>query len=194
MINCFCPTHGDLGCGDCVVLDHRFCIIDYIADVAKDFVIGIKFKELRTSIKQAESFLSASISNVDELLDEVENQFKHEIARLLKFRAEINAYLDRREKELLDNIRKVKIDDENVLNALKTDFESVKSGLEAVRTNLSSGETSVNQRYVVARRVEKDIRNILDKKEQTTETQTQTLTQIIETESENVSLLRSCLT
>ncbi|XP_052815627.1 transcription intermediary factor 1-alpha-like [Mya arenaria] len=25
MIKFYCPTHGNLGCGDCVVLDHRSC-------------------------------------------------------------------------------------------------------------------------------------------------------------------------
>ncbi|XP_052817811.1 transcription intermediary factor 1-alpha-like isoform X1 [Mya arenaria] len=168
MIKFYCPTHGDLGCGDCVVLDHRSCKVDYIADVAKDFVIGNEFKELGPSIKRTDDFLSGSISNVSELLDEVENQSKHEIARLRKFRAEINTYLDRREKELLDNIRKVKIDDEKVLNTLKTDCESAKSGLEAMKADLSSGDISVNQRYVAARRAEKDLRNILDKTKQMT--------------------------
>ncbi|XP_052818165.1 protein wech-like [Mya arenaria] len=166
MIKFYCPTHCDLGCGDCVVLNHRSCEVDYIADVAQDFVIGNEFRELGPSIKRTEDLLSGSISNVDELLDEVENQSKHEIARLRKFRAEINTYLDRHEKELLDNIRKVEIDDENVLNALKSDCESAKSGLEAMRAELSSGDISVNQRYVAARRAEKDIRNTLDKKEQ----------------------------
>ncbi|XP_052818160.1 E3 ubiquitin-protein ligase TRIM71-like [Mya arenaria] len=168
IIKFYCPTHGDLGCGDCVVLDHRSCQVQYIADVAKDYVIGNEFRELEPSIKRAEDLLSGSISNVNELLDEVENQSKYEIARLRKFREELNTYLDDREKELLDNIRKVKIDDENVLNTLKTDCESAKSGLEAMRTDLSSGDISVNQRYVAARRAEKDIQNILDKNEQMT--------------------------
>ncbi|XP_052817706.1 E3 ubiquitin-protein ligase TRIM71-like [Mya arenaria] len=168
MIKFYCPTHGDLGCGDCVLLDHRSCKVDYIANVAKDFIIGNEIRELEPSIKRAEDLLSGSISNVNELLDEVENQSKDEIARLRKFRAEINAYLDRREKELLDNIKKVKTDNQNVLPAFKSDCESAKSGLEAMRAELSSGDISVNQRYVAARRAEKDLRNILDKKEQTT--------------------------
>ncbi|XP_052818600.1 E3 ubiquitin-protein ligase TRIM71-like [Mya arenaria] len=166
MIKFFCPNHGGLGCGVCVVLKHRTCQVDYIDNVAKDFVIGNEFKELEPTIERSEDILSASISNVNELLDEVENQSKYENARLRKFRAKINTYLDRREQELLDNIRKVRIDDENVLNALKSDCESAKLGLEAMRAELSSGDISVNQRYVAARRAEKDIRNILAKNEQ----------------------------
>ncbi|XP_052817876.1 E3 ubiquitin-protein ligase TRIM71-like [Mya arenaria] len=168
IIKFYCPTHGDLGCADCVVLNHRSCKVDYIADVAKDFVIGNDFKELEPSIKRAEDLLSGSISNVNELLDEVENQSDNEIARLRKFRGEINTYLDRREKELLDNIRKMKTDNQNELTAVKTDCESSKSGLEAIRTDLSSGDISMNQRYVAARRAQRAIRDILEKKEQMT--------------------------
>ncbi|XP_052815518.1 uncharacterized protein LOC128242416 [Mya arenaria] len=157
MIKFYCPTHGDLGCGDCVVLDHRSCKVDYIADVAKEFVIGNEFRELEPSIKQAEDLLSGLVSNVKEIFGEVENQSKVEIDKLRKFRAEINTYLDRREKELLDNIEKVKTEDENALTALKTDCELMKTGLEAMRTELTSGDVSVNQLYVTARRGRKEL-------------------------------------
>ncbi|XP_052815709.1 uncharacterized protein LOC128242556 [Mya arenaria] len=162
MIKFYCPTHGDLGCGDCVVLDHRNCKVDYIADVAKEFVIGNQFKELEPSIKQTEDIFSGYISNVKELFGEIENQTKDEMDRLKKFRAEINTYLDRREKELLDNLHHVKNEDENLLKTLKNDCELTKAGLEAMRMELTSGEVSVNQRYVTARRAQKELRVIRD--------------------------------
>ncbi|XP_052816070.1 uncharacterized protein LOC128242783 isoform X2 [Mya arenaria] len=165
MIKFYCPTHGDLGCGDCVVLDHRSCKVDYIADVAKEFVTGKSFRELEPSIKRAEDLLSGFISNVKELFGDVKNQSKVEIDKLRKFRAEINTYLDRREKELLDNIEKVKTEDENALTALKTDCELTKTGLEAMRTELTSGDVSVNQRYVASRRSQKELRRIYDNME-----------------------------
>ncbi|XP_052816294.1 uncharacterized protein LOC128242906 isoform X2 [Mya arenaria] len=169
MIKFYCPTHGDLGCGDCVVLDHRSCKVDYIADVAKEFVIGNEFRELEPSIKQAEDLLSGLVSNVKEIFGEVENQSKVEIDKLRKFRAEINTYLDRREKELLDNIEKVKTEDENALTALKTDCELMKTRLEAIKTELTSGDVSVNQRYVTARRGMKELRGINDNMEKMTD-------------------------
>ncbi|XP_052815489.1 uncharacterized protein LOC128242391 isoform X2 [Mya arenaria] len=165
MIKFYCPTHGDLGCGDCVVLDHRNCKVDYIADVAKEFVTGKSFRELEPSIKRAEDLLSGFIRNVKELFGDVKNQSKVEIDKLRKFRAEINIYLDRREKELLDNIEKVNTEDENALSALKTDCELTKTGLEAMRTEFTSGDVSVNQRYVASRRSQKELRRIYDNME-----------------------------
>ncbi|XP_052818270.1 tripartite motif-containing protein 45-like [Mya arenaria] len=168
MIKFYCPTHGYLGCGDCAVLDHRSCKVDYIADVAKEFVIGNEFRELEPSIKRAEDILSGFISNVKELFGDVKNQSKVEIDKLRKFRAEINTYLDRRrEKELLDNIEKVKTEDENALTALKTDCELMKTGLEAIRTELTSGDVSMNQQYVAARRGRKELRGIHDEMKKT---------------------------
>ncbi|WAR12695.1 hypothetical protein MAR_026875 [Mya arenaria] len=160
MIKFYCPTHRALGCGDCVVLDHRSCKVEYIPDVATDFVTGKEFRELEPSIKRAEDLLSGFISNVKELFGDVKIQSKVEIDKLRKFRAEINTYLDRREKELLDNIEKVKTEDENVLTALKTDCELMKTGLEAMRTELTSGDVSVNQLYVTARRCRKEQRGM----------------------------------
>ncbi|XP_052816982.1 E3 ubiquitin-protein ligase TRIM71-like isoform X2 [Mya arenaria] len=162
IIKFYCPTHSDLGCGDCVVLDHRSCKVDYIAEVAKDFVIGNEFRMLEPWIKQEGDILSGYISNVEELLDEVENQSKFEINSLRKFREEINTYLDRREKELLDNLKKVKTEDEKVLTDLKTACESKKSGLEVIRAELSSVHVSVNQRYVAARKTQKELQEIKD--------------------------------
>ncbi|XP_052818174.1 tripartite motif-containing protein 45-like [Mya arenaria] len=165
MIKFYCPTHGYLGCGDCVVLDHRSCKVDYIVDVAKEFVIGNELRELEPSIKRAEDLLSGFISNARKEMDEVEKQSKDEMDRLRKFRAQINTYLDRREKELLGNIQKMKTDDERVLAELKTDCELAKCGLVATRTELTSGDVPDNQRYVTARRVQKELRAIHDKME-----------------------------
>ncbi|XP_052818264.1 tripartite motif-containing protein 45-like [Mya arenaria] len=165
MIKFYCPTHGALGCDDCVVLDHRSCKVDYIADVAKEFVTGKEFRELEPSIKRVEDLLSAFISNVKEIFGDVKNQSKVEIDKLRKFRAEINTYLDRREKELLDNIEKIKTEDENVLIALKTDCEMMKTGLDAMRKEVTSGDVSVNQQYVAARRGRKELRGIRDEME-----------------------------
>ncbi|XP_052818278.1 uncharacterized protein LOC128244302 [Mya arenaria] len=168
MIKFYCPTHGELGCGECVVLDHRSCKVDYIADVAKEFVTGNEFKELEPSIKRAEDILSGSISNVNDLFGDVKDQSKVQMDKLRKFRAEINAYLDRREKELLDNIEKVKTEDENLLTALKTDCELMKTGLEAIWTEMTSGVVSTNQQYVAARRGQKELRGIYDEMEKIT--------------------------
>ncbi|XP_052776760.1 uncharacterized protein LOC128214376 [Mya arenaria] len=165
MIKFYCPTHSDLGCGDCVVIGHRTCKVDYIADVSKDFTNEREFRELEPSIKRAEDLLSGCISKVKELFDEVKHQSKYEIDRLRKFRAEINSYLDRREKELLGNIQKMKTEDESALTELKTDCELAKCGLVATRTELTSGTDSVNQRYVTARRAQKELREIHDKME-----------------------------
>ncbi|XP_052818293.1 uncharacterized protein LOC128244319 [Mya arenaria] len=165
MIKFYCPTHGYLCCGDCVVLDHRSCKVDYIADVAKEFVIGNEFRELEPSINRAGYILSGLISNVTELFVDVKNQSKIEIDKLTKFRSEINTYLDRREKELLDNIKKVMAEDENALTALKSDCELIKTRLEAMRTEVTSGDVSVNQRYVTARRGRKELREIYDNME-----------------------------
>ncbi|XP_052777030.1 E3 ubiquitin-protein ligase TRIM71-like [Mya arenaria] len=168
MIKFYCPTHSDLGCGDCVVIGHRTCKVDYIANVSKDFTNEREFRELEPSIKRAEDLLSGYISKVKELFDEVEHQSKTEIDRLRKFRAEIKTYLDRREKELLGNIQKMKTEDESVLTKLKTDCELAKCGLEATRTELTSVDVSVNQRYVTARRAQKELRGIHDEMEKMT--------------------------
>ncbi|XP_052816144.1 uncharacterized protein LOC128242831 [Mya arenaria] len=165
MIKFYCPTISDLGCGDCVVIGHRSCKVDYIADVSKDFTNGREFRELEPSIKREEDLISGCISKVMKLFEEVEQQSKYVIDRLRKFRAEINTYLDRREKELLGNIQKVKTDDESVLTELKTDCELAKNGLVTTRTELTSGDVPDNQRYVTARRAQKELREIHDKME-----------------------------
>ncbi|WAR12479.1 hypothetical protein MAR_026659 [Mya arenaria] len=258
MIKFYCPTISDLGCGDCVVIGHRSCKVDYIADVSKDFTNGREFRELEPSIKREEDLISGCISKKEllgniqkvktddesvltelktdcelaknglvttrteltsgdvpdnqryvtarraqkelrEIHDKMEKMagrmkvrrcrfFKDadteglleskmgigtlavagefdEIDRLRKFRTEINTYLDRCEKELLGNIQKMKTDDESVLTELKTDCELVKSGLVATRTELTSVDVSDNQRYVTARRAQKELREIHDKME-----------------------------
>ncbi|XP_052815600.1 E3 ubiquitin-protein ligase TRIM33-like [Mya arenaria] len=123
MVKFYCPTHRFLGCVSCVMFDHGSCKLDYIADLAKEFVDGKVFRQLGLSINRADDLLSGSATNVKELLDEVENHSKDEIERLIKFRAEINAYLDCRERELLESMQKIKYEDVILLTALNTDCQ-----------------------------------------------------------------------
>ncbi|WAR12453.1 hypothetical protein MAR_026633 [Mya arenaria] len=94
----------------------------------------------------------------NEIYDKVQIQSKNEINNLGKIRAKVIDYLDRREKELLDNIKEVKTEDESLLAALKTEFVSTKARLEAMRTKMTSEDLSVNQRYVATRRAKKELR------------------------------------
>ncbi|XP_052817530.1 uncharacterized protein LOC128243674 [Mya arenaria] len=158
MIKFYCPTHDDLGCSDCIVLDHRNCVVDYINDVSKSFVDGREFEWLTQYRNQFECILTESIFHVKEIYDKVQIQSKNEINNLGKIRAKVIDYLDRREKELLDNIKEVKTEDESLLAALKTEFVSTKARLEAMRTKMTSEDLSVNQRYVATRRAKKELR------------------------------------
>ncbi|XP_052818162.1 uncharacterized protein LOC128244184 [Mya arenaria] len=162
MIKFYCPTHDDIGCCDCIVLDHRNCEVDYITDVSKSFVDGREFDWLTQFTNQFENILSESILNVKEIYDEVQNQAKVEINELRMFRAKVNDSLVCRENELLDNIRGVKTEDESLLAALKTEFESLEDELEAIRKEITSEDVSVHQRYVAARIAHKKLQEIGD--------------------------------
>ncbi|XP_052817432.1 uncharacterized protein LOC128243603 [Mya arenaria] len=162
MVKFYCPTHRSLSCGICVVFDHSSCKLDYIVDVTKEFVNGKEFIQLRLLINRADDLLSGSTTNVKELLDEVENHSKNEIERLIMFRAEINAYLDCRERELRDSMQKMKDEDVSQLNSLNTDCQSAKAELEAMMSELNSGKLSVHQRYMAARIVKMELPKILD--------------------------------
>ncbi|XP_053388031.1 uncharacterized protein LOC123541731 [Mercenaria mercenaria] len=55
LIKFYCPQHEQVGCGDCMILEHKACKVEYIRDKARVFKSS---QEFETLVQGAEKYLS----------------------------------------------------------------------------------------------------------------------------------------
>jgi hypothetical protein len=134
----YCAQHEQVGCGDCMVIGHRSCKIDYILDKAEESQGTAEFKSLTKEPGickvEAEQVLSSVKNNILQI-DDINEKFKQEVNM---FREEmiskVNNLSDRMLKEgecikAKDNLSMTKLADEtksliNDLNDMSDLFKS----------------------------------------------------------------------
>ncbi|XP_052759872.1 uncharacterized protein LOC128202774 [Mya arenaria] len=150
-IKFFCHEHGQLGCGDCIVLNHRRCKVDYIPEVASSFIASSKFKVIADEVAKVETVLNTwerkLISDEQSVLDISKVQLK----KIKYFRAEINEYLDKREKALVKSIDNARKKDADLIRRLLEDIHAAKSMQAKAKARLEDPNKNAYQIYVTAR-------------------------------------------
>ncbi|XP_052780316.1 uncharacterized protein LOC128217305 [Mya arenaria] len=79
------------------------------------------------------------------------------INELRKFRNEINQYLDKREKELLEEIEQKKLKSQNLLIELNSNCQDIKAATEKLKAELQAQEVNNNQLFISGTRAIKEL-------------------------------------
>ncbi|XP_052781640.1 protein wech-like [Mya arenaria] len=158
-IKYYCPNHEALLCGDCVVdnEEHQSCKVKKISQLAKRYKEGAEYKSLTTGIVQMVSDIANFTSYIQSSLKSVGEESLTNINELRNFRHEINQLLDKREKELLENINQKKKKSEMLLNEMKANCQDLKTATEKLKAELQAEEVNNNQLFISGTRAVKEL-------------------------------------
>ncbi|XP_052811279.1 uncharacterized protein LOC128238961 [Mya arenaria] len=141
-IKYFCPNHQTLNCGHCSVLYHQSCKQQIISEIAKAFKEGQSYEAIKQVIVQFLKDIDACASAVKENTQLVEDLGEHEIAKIRKYRDQINKYFDEREQTLIETIAEMKNMDEILLNSLKLECDNLKTKVDEIKAKLTAQENN----------------------------------------------------
>ncbi|WAR13705.1 GBP1-like protein [Mya arenaria] len=158
-IKFFCPTHAQLCCGDCIVLDHRACKIDYIPRVAPSFTASSEFKAIVKKVETLEVACTNSERNLEAHEQSVLELNIIEIKKIQAFRVEINEYLDKQEKALIKFMDDAKKKDTDCIRRWREDINAAKLTLAETKSRLKDQNTASNI-YIAARHAENLLNDI----------------------------------
>ncbi|XP_052800973.1 protein wech-like [Mya arenaria] len=158
-IEYYCPHHEDLLCGYCVVgnEEHRSCNVEKIYQVAKRYKEASEYTCLMAGLGKIVNDIENYSSNIHASMNSVDEESLTNINELRKFRNEINQYLDKREKELLEEIDQKKRNSSSLLNELKSKCKNVKQATEKLSSELQAQEANSNQLFIVGKRAVKEL-------------------------------------
>ncbi|XP_052800223.1 transcription intermediary factor 1-beta-like isoform X2 [Mya arenaria] len=129
----FCPDHSKLGCNVCMVLEHKTCDVAYIPNVAKDFRASDTCRKFSTQLLKFETDVETLRHTLDKNREKAEAFALQEIENLKRFRDEINALLDEKEIALLDRIKVLKKQNEQILESSKQGLQSIWSEFQTLK-------------------------------------------------------------
>ncbi|XP_053384571.1 transcription intermediary factor 1-alpha-like [Mercenaria mercenaria] len=159
----YCSNNEEVGCGDCTILEHNTCKVEYISDISKTFKNS---KELNDFVKNVDSCQKEVTKFYTSLTDnkvQVEDIYQGFLADIKSYRDEINIRLDKLEERLVQKAKDAKTTDRLFIDSLETSCEDLKKELSQISDELVSRTDEPNTLFVTAMRCKRVLKGIKHK-------------------------------
>ncbi|XP_060553965.1 E3 ubiquitin-protein ligase TRIM45-like [Ruditapes philippinarum] len=153
IIKYFCMSHDAVGCGDCMIIDHKSCKVDRIQDISTEYFNGTEHQNI---LKKVEQF----VKDMDEIKRELqasEGNMRQAYTQAIKdvkaFKKEIIDYLNKAESEMLEMINERKKKNEMLIQELQQAESSIGRNIREIQTKLQLQVNQANDLFVEAKQV-----------------------------------------
>ncbi|XP_053386321.1 uncharacterized protein LOC128550725 [Mercenaria mercenaria] len=153
----YCPSHDDVGCGDCIVLEHNTCRVERIQDISSNYYNGPEHGDLQRKVEQ----LCEDIKNVAKEMKESNENKNESYSKALEdisaFRKEINDHFDRAEAEIIADLNNRREEDEQLLSKLTKMKQCLERDIMEMQKKLQLQSNKANDVFVAAKKIKKQI-------------------------------------
>lgn len=144
----YCPTHDQVGCGDCIILQHKTCDVKYIRDIANTIKDSKEGEELVQQVKHCQTAAELCSISIKESKVQIEDTNIGFIAEIRSIRGEINEHLDELEKSLFQKATDLKSRDEQHIAALEDECEDISTDLKRMDNALNTQSNDPKKQFV----------------------------------------------
>ncbi|XP_045206567.2 uncharacterized protein LOC123558765 [Mercenaria mercenaria] len=160
IVKFFCKQHAIVGFGDCMILEHKSCKVDYIPDIAEAFLKGSELIALVREISRLQSIVNLTSEDIDRAETEADKAYVETVNDIRTFRKEINDYLDRMEQQLLDKCDTIKQENTNMNKKMAEDFKHMAKELDIIHAQLTSQSEQSTNMFVKARKAGSSLKTL----------------------------------
>jgi len=153
-IKFFCDSHNEVYCCICNITKHNGCNQKYIPDICKDYINSGEYNDLIAFFQNTTKTSISCLQDIANCIKKVDQLSSSQVEKLRKFKALINAYLDQREKELIQEIQLTRDQDLDALQKLQQSANTIKSDLSKALTNLKMHEDNSNNLFLATKRAQ----------------------------------------
>ncbi|XP_045180144.2 tripartite motif-containing protein 66-like [Mercenaria mercenaria] len=166
IIKFYCPTHDQVGCADCIILEHKVCKIEYIHGSA------IKFnsfcEDLENNLEEINRFstqVTGCLTDIRNKRTKARDEFSRVKSEIETFRDDIIKQVNKLTDELctrVDDLQSKKIAD---IDILEQEAYEVENELMSMKHKLESCKEHTSQLFIATKQIKqtlKDIRNQMD--------------------------------
>ncbi|XP_045169029.2 E3 ubiquitin-protein ligase TRIM33-like isoform X2 [Mercenaria mercenaria] len=132
-IKYYCRKHDIVGCGDCMVLGHGACKPEFVKDLVKDFQENGVFRRFVGKLENLTSAIAESEKKIQDDMRENKTMYEIALKEIIKFRADINEYLDKAETDVITEVNRFKSENENLLVKLEKNCKELSCKIGKVK-------------------------------------------------------------
>ncbi|XP_060589370.1 uncharacterized protein LOC132744633 [Ruditapes philippinarum] len=154
IIKYFCRDHDTVGCGNCMVIDHKTCKVEFIPDIADEFTNGEKYKAILTRLEKLQTKVDSKIKATGTGREAFANEFVFAVQEIKRFRKEIEDYLNKMEQTILKECERLRKENVNAITKNEDFLKTIKSELDDIADCLKSQSKKTTDLFVEAKQTE----------------------------------------
>ncbi|XP_045160842.2 protein wech-like [Mercenaria mercenaria] len=151
----YCHQHDSVGCGDCMVIDHKTCKVELVSHVSGNYGNSGEIKMIKESIEEIERRINLVRQEMKGNLKTAADMKAKIVDEIRHFRKELNAYLDQTEAELLSEVEQLNANDVDVQKDLLKECDSIESEVKVFQEKIDQHEDKINQLFVTVKLAKK---------------------------------------
>ncbi|XP_053372697.1 uncharacterized protein LOC128546321 [Mercenaria mercenaria] len=132
IVKFYCEGHDVVGCGDCMILDHKACKVDLVADLSARYIGGQKQKEIDEQLAHCVNKIHEAKTSLKSTEDKIAECHVQIMTDMKEFRKNINVYLDKMEENVLKEWTEIKkqhknktVEMENLLKSIENEITEI---------------------------------------------------------------------
>ena len=140
----YCTRHNDVGCGDCMILYHKTCKLDYIAEICNEFRERKDFKDNIQHVNACQTEVNECCELIKNNSIQVDDIHQRVISEINSFRDELMSKLDKLESIVLEEANCIHKREKLRITSLGTECKQIKDELTNIHGKISSNCSPIN--------------------------------------------------
>ncbi|XP_060554677.1 E3 ubiquitin-protein ligase TRIM71-like [Ruditapes philippinarum] len=154
IIKYFCSDHDTVGCGNCMVIDHKTCKVEFIPDIADEFTNGEDYKAILTRLEKLQTKVDFKIKATGTGREACAKEFVFAVQEIKRFRKEIEDHLNKMEQTILKECERLRKENVNAITKNEDFLKTIKSELDDIADCLKSQSKKTTDLFVEAKQTE----------------------------------------
>ncbi|XP_053395676.1 E3 ubiquitin-protein ligase TRIM71-like [Mercenaria mercenaria] len=151
IVKYYCHKHDSVGCGDCMVIDHKACKVELVSDVSGNYGNSGEIETIKEKIEEMERRISSVKQDMKDNFNAAADMKARIVKEIKLFRKELNTHLDQAEAELLSEVEQLNAKDVVVQKQGLKECDSMETVMKQFQQTIDQHEDKVNQLFVTAK-------------------------------------------
>ncbi|XP_053384021.1 tripartite motif-containing protein 45-like isoform X2 [Mercenaria mercenaria] len=163
LIKFYCPTHEQVGCGDCIILEHKTCKVEYIPDKATVFKDSRDFETVVNNVKSCSNQSQECLSAIQTNRNVVEAVHAKFIVDAEAFRDEIVNHVYNLTSNICDQATDIKSKTIDIFGILEKDAFDISHEISSIEETLLSQQDQPNKLFVTSVQIKQKLESLKEK-------------------------------
>ena len=156
----YCPNHGKVCCGDCIVFSHNGCKLELVRNIAVSFQNSSDFTNLTAEFTKCNKEGKDCAESIKINKEKLNNQYEQFVSDVNTFVDEVMERINTMKNTLLDQAKDIMLREERKMNEIEQETEKLMAELSRQMEQLESKKDQPNILFAASILVKPEVKKI----------------------------------